>query len=205
MELLGLATDKELNFNKLIDKLCRNAQYKLHALRRIRKYLSLEKAKMLGNAFIDSQFNYAPLIWMFCRKGLYLKMQKIHHKTLKVIYQSNKTYEELLELSETVSIHQRHLRFLVTEVYTNTSYLNPMFMCSFRTHKEIPYNLMKGQVILLPPARSTYYRTTSMHFRGSLIWNNFPSYIKSSRSFCEFKNNIKNFRNINCGCLICQT
>ena len=46
---------------------------------------------MLGNAFIDSQFNYAPLIWMFCRKGLYLKMQKIHHKTLKVIYQSNKT------------------------------------------------------------------------------------------------------------------
>ena len=55
--------------------------------------------------FFDSQFNYAPLIWMFCRKGLYLKMQKIHHKTLKVIYQSNKTYEELLELSETVSTH----------------------------------------------------------------------------------------------------
>ena len=36
--------------------------YKLHALRRIRKYLSLEKAKMLGDVFIDSQFNYAPLI-----------------------------------------------------------------------------------------------------------------------------------------------
>ena len=62
---------------------------------------------------------------MFCRKGLYLKLQKIHHKTLKVIYQSNKTYEELLELSETVSIRQRHL---VTEVYKSTSYLNPRFM-----------------------------------------------------------------------------
>ena len=57
MELLGLTIDKELNFSKHIDKLCRNAQYKLHALRRIRKYLSLEKAKMLGNTFIDSQFN----------------------------------------------------------------------------------------------------------------------------------------------------
>ena len=105
VELLGLTIDKELNFSKHIDKLCRNAQYKLHALRRIRKYLSLEKAKMLGNAFIDSQFNYASLLWMLCRKGLYLKMQKIHHKTLKVIYQPNKTYEDLLELSETVSIH----------------------------------------------------------------------------------------------------
>ena len=39
-------------------------------------YLSLEKAKMLGNAFIDSQFSHVPLIWMFCRKGLYLKMQR---------------------------------------------------------------------------------------------------------------------------------
>ena len=60
---------------------------------------------MLGNALSDSQFIYVQLIWMFCRKGLYLKIQEIHHKTLNVIYQSNNTYKELLELSETVSIH----------------------------------------------------------------------------------------------------
>ena len=61
-ELVGLTIDKELNFSEHTDKLYRNAQYKLNALRRIRKYLSLEKTKMLGNAFIDSQFNYASLI-----------------------------------------------------------------------------------------------------------------------------------------------
>ena len=205
VELLGLTIDKELNFSKHIDKLCRNAQYKLHALRRIRKYLSLEKAKMLGNAFIDSQFNYAPLIWMFCRKGLYLKMQKIHHKTLKVIYQSNKTYEELLELSQTVSIHQRHVRFLVTEIHKSTSLLNPKFISLFFTQKEIPYNLRKGQMLSLPPARSTYYRTNSVLFRGSLMCSNLPNYIKSSRSVCEFKSKIKNFRDTGCGCLICRT
>ena len=60
---------------------------------------------MLGNAFSDSQFIYVPLIWTFCRKGLYLKIQQIYHKTLNVIYQSNNTYKELLELSETVSNH----------------------------------------------------------------------------------------------------
>ena len=203
MELLGLTIDKELNFSKHIDKLYCNAQYKLHALRQIRKYLSLEKAKTLGIAFIASPFNYARLIWMFCRKRLYLKMQKIHLKTLKVIYQSNKIYEELLKLSETVSIHQQHLRLLVTEVYKPTSYLNSKDMCSFFTHKEIPYNLRKGQVLSLPPARSTYYGTNSKHFRGFLIWNNLPSYITSSRSVCEFKNN-KAFQKY-CGCLICRT
>ena len=49
---------------------------------------------MLGNAFIDSQFNYASLLWMFCRKPLYSKIEKIDHKTLKVIYESNDTYEK---------------------------------------------------------------------------------------------------------------
>ena len=42
---------------------------------------------------------------------------------MKVTYESNKTYEELLELSETVSIRKRHLRFLVTEIYKSTSNL----------------------------------------------------------------------------------
>ena len=67
---------------------------------RVRKHLSLEKAEILGNVLVDSPFNYAALKWMFCRKGLYLKVQKIHHKTLMVVYQSKETYEELLELKE---------------------------------------------------------------------------------------------------------
>ena len=35
------------------------ANYKLHALRRIRKYLTFEKSKLLCNAFLNNQFNYA--------------------------------------------------------------------------------------------------------------------------------------------------
>ena len=57
--LSGVLIDKNLTFKKHVDNLLRKAQYKLHALRRIRKFLTMEKAKILGNAFIDSQFNYA--------------------------------------------------------------------------------------------------------------------------------------------------
>ena len=72
--LLGITFDKKLTFKQHVENLCRKAQYKLHALRRIGKFLTIEKAKMLGNAFTDSQFNYAPLLWMFCRKTLYSKI-----------------------------------------------------------------------------------------------------------------------------------
>ena len=194
VELLGITIDKALNFKKHFENLCCTAQYKLHALRRIRKYLALDKAKLLGNAFIDSQFNYAPLIWMFCHKATYLKMQKIHHKSLKVIYQSDASYDDLLQLSNSVSLHQRHLRFLLTEIYKSTGTLNPQFMWSYFKYRKVPYNLRRGPVLFIPPARSTIYGTNSAHFLGSLIWNRLPNLVKSTRSISEFKNAIKKNR-----------
>ena len=45
--LLGITIDNLLNFNEHIDNVCRTANYKLHALLRIKKYLPLQKAKPL--------------------------------------------------------------------------------------------------------------------------------------------------------------
>ena len=96
-------------------KLYRTASYKLHALKRIRRYLSVDKARSLANAYIDSQLNYAPLIWMFASKTLMNKICKIHHRTLQVIYNNfNKSYDEH---NKGVSIHQRHLCYLGIEVF----------------------------------------------------------------------------------------
>ena len=95
--------------SKNIENLVRKDECKLHALRRIRKFFTAEKAKILVNAFIDSQFNYAPLIWMFSRKTLHPKIEKIHHRTLKVCI--DHSYNSILLRSNSVSIHQRQLRF----------------------------------------------------------------------------------------------
>ena len=76
--LLGVIIHKNLTFKKHIDNLVCKTQYKLHALRRIRKFLTVEKAKIPGNAFIYSCFNYASLISMFCGKIFYSKIEKIH-------------------------------------------------------------------------------------------------------------------------------
>ena len=197
--LLGVMIDKNLTFKKHVDSLVCKAQYKLHALRRIRKFLTIEKAKILGNAFIDSQFNYAPLIWMFCRKTLYSKIEKIHHRTLKVVYGIDDSYKNLLLSSNSVSIHQRHLRFLVTEIFKSISQINPEFMWSFFKPKKLSYNLRKEPILNLSKTQATYYGTNAIHFRGSLTWNNLPAKVKSSNSVFEFKTKIKNLGNIDCG------
>ena len=100
-ELLDITIDNQLKFKKHVDNLCRNASYKLNALRRIRNFLTVEKAKMLANAFINSQFNYAPLVWMFAGKTSINKICKIHHRTLQVIHNDyQKSYNELLDINK---------------------------------------------------------------------------------------------------------
>ena len=73
----------------------------------------MKKTRILANAFIESQFNYAPLLWMFASKMTINKICKLHYRNLKVVYNEyDKSYEELLEMNKSVSIHQRHLQFL---------------------------------------------------------------------------------------------
>ena len=71
VELLSFTTDNRLTFKDHINILCCRANYKLHVLRRIRKYLTPEKSKLIYNAFIKNQFNYASIIWMCCRMHNY--------------------------------------------------------------------------------------------------------------------------------------
>ena len=59
--LLGLTIDNRLTFKDHINILCHRANLKLHALRRIRKYFTTVKAKLLYNAFIKlRKFNIKP-------------------------------------------------------------------------------------------------------------------------------------------------
>lgn len=65
---------------------------------------------------------------MFFKKKIYLKTHKIHHKTLKVIYQSDAPDEDFFELSNSTFIHQRQLGFLLMKIYKSAVNANPESM-----------------------------------------------------------------------------
>ena len=76
VKLLGIDIDNKLKFTTHIEKMCSKVNSKTNALRRIRKYLTVDKAVTLFNAFILSNFNYCPIIWMFCRKSANVVINK---------------------------------------------------------------------------------------------------------------------------------
>ena len=79
-----------------------------------------------------------------------------------------------------MSIHQKHLRVLATEIYKSLAGINQDFMKPYFKVKEMPDNLRNGYVLKLLLTNSTYYGINSVFFRACLLWNQLPLSIKTS-------------------------
>ena len=140
---------------------------------------------------------------MFPGKTLISKVQKIHFRTLQVVYNIyEKSYNELLILN--ISIHEKHLQFLITEVYESVNNLNRQFMWNYFNFSTLPYELRKRNKLNLPETRTCHYWISSLLFRGALLWNNLPCNVKESHFVAEFKEKIKKIGNLKCSCVLCR-
>ena len=119
--------------------MCKKVNNKINALCRIPgKWITIEKAGILNNAYILSLFYYCPIVWMFCSKTSNNLIDKTHKRALHVVYSSyDKSLEELLQIDGSVTIHQRNLRTVMIEVYKSINKLNPELMWDIVHIKDI--------------------------------------------------------------------
>ena len=107
--LLGIAIDHEPKFDDHVNRLCKKASLKLNALARIAPFMNVSKKQIMS--FIETQFGYCPLIWMFHSRGLNNKINRIHERALRIIYNDkSSSYRELLTKNRSVTIHHRNIR-----------------------------------------------------------------------------------------------
>ena len=90
-KLLGIYIDSNFWFEYHINRICRKASQKLHALSRIVKYISEDKKHMLFKSFTILQFNYCPIVWMCHGRGLNKKINNIQERALRIVYQDKKS------------------------------------------------------------------------------------------------------------------
>ena len=118
VKLLGITIDNKLNFDEHVTKMCKEVSQKLHALARISNYMSQEKLRIIMKAFIESQFAYCPLVWMFYSRTLNNRTNKLHERALRLVYKdTHLTFNELLRKDNSFTIHHRNLQKLATEMY----------------------------------------------------------------------------------------
>ena len=104
VEILGITLDRNMTFHTHIKNICGKAGL---LTKRSVKNQSLPRSKK--KSFIiqvndKSQFNYCPLVWMFW--GLRLTYRN-----------ETKDFQQILREQNEITIHQRNLQVLMTEVY----------------------------------------------------------------------------------------
>ena len=86
IKLLGITIDRDLKFDKHVLKLCSKTNQKLSVLSRMAKLLSFNKRRTLFKAFVEYQFKYCPIVWMFHSRRTNNKINRLHERALRIVY-----------------------------------------------------------------------------------------------------------------------
>ena len=95
----------------------------------------------------------------FAERRIFGNGKKSKYKALKIVFNSNESFEDLILHSNEMPIYQKQLRQLTTEIYESLTDLSLGFIKPFFTVKEIPYNLRNGHILNLPSTQTTCYGT----------------------------------------------
>ena len=109
-KLLRIHIDSNLTFDEYISSICNKVSKTINVLNRLVNYMSFDERCMVMRAFIESQFNYCPVIWMFHSRTLNNKNNYLHERALRVVYSDCKSsFCGLLDKDKSFSIHHKNI------------------------------------------------------------------------------------------------
>ena len=204
-KLLGIKIDCNLSFNEHVEDICEKASQKLSALARISPYLNESKRRILFKSFISSQFGYCPLVWMFHSRKLNNRINRIHEKALRIVYQDNVSlFQELLEKDKSVSIHQRNLQVLAIEVFKVKIGTAPKILAELFNCRSNNYSLRNPSDFDRVNKNTVKFGENSLTYLAPIIWDQVPKEMKLCNSLNQFKKAIKSFVFQDCPCRLCK-
>ena len=174
---------------------------------RIVNFLPFHKRHIILKTFIESQFSYCPLVWMFCSRTMNNKINRIHERALRLVYQDYKTtFEDLLRKDNSLSFHHRNIHQVAIEMFKVKHDLSPPFIRELFSCKENSQGTRSGDTFERPNVDSVKKGDRSLRIFGPIVWNTMlPESLKACKSLDDFKNSIKTWRPDKCPCELCKT
>ena len=154
--------------------------------------MNSDKCTLLINSFIKSHFSYCPLIWMFCNRKSVKKVNKIYERYLRLMTSNYElSNEELLDLTDEISPHQRCLNSLMTEVYKSLNGISPDIVNDTLAVSKHQYNTRHYNLFVTDRPKTDRYGRNSIPYSANQIWNLLPRQTKNSVNLDSFKLKIK--------------
>ena len=117
-KLFGVLIDRDLKFDEYELSQCKKTGKKLNALIRISNFRTFAQRRNIMKAFIESQFGYYPLVWMFCGRQTNSRINHIHERTLRTLYNDEiSPFEELIGRDKLETIHRNNIKILAAALF----------------------------------------------------------------------------------------
>ena len=204
VKLLGVELDFMLNFDNQIKTMCMKAARQLNVLRRLSKFLSEDTRLLIFKSFIQSNFNYCPLIWHFCSKANAEKLEKLQYRALRIVFNDYvSSYESLLNKVKLPTLHMSRLRCIATETYKCINNMTPEYLKDLVEVKQSNYSFRYENTVKIPTVRTVTYGQRSFRFESARVWNSLPNEYRTAMSFREFKGLIRTWVGPRCNCAMC--
>ena len=186
--------------------MCRKAGQKLSVLLRLSPYLHYNERKLMHITMVKSQLNYCPLVWMFYPRRSGNLINKLQVRALRITYNDQLTdFKSLLSNYNEITIHQRNLQVLMTEIYKIINHIAPPIMSSLLEIRENTHSTRYFQVLSNESRRTINYGLETICYRAPFLWANLPPEYRLKNSLNIFKRKIKNWKGENCPCRLCKT
>ena len=203
-KLLGIKIDSHLNFKEHIESLCKKASQKINALSRLASSMNFEQRRLIINSFVIFHFSYCPVVWMFHGRKLNARINRLHERTLRVVYKDfDSTFEELPRRDSSTTLHQRNLQKIMTEILKVKSGIGLELMKDVFEFAGVPYHLKNQSKCSCGIPCTKKYGIETAFSIGPKLWDKVPSELKNSVSLEEFKARIKSWVPKSCPCKIC--
>ena len=155
-------------------------------------------------AFMISQFSYCLLVLMFHSRNTENRVNKIHERTLRLVYDDSPylSFDGLLIIDKSVSIHQRNLQFLATEIFKVKNGVSTGLWEDIFHFVNKPYDLWNNGILLRKRNRTVFYGTESLSSLASRIWELIPQSLKDETELSNSK--FKTWTISQCPCRLCK-
>ena len=165
-------------------------------------FMPSDKLKTIMKAFILSQFNYCPLVWMFHSRECNNCINRIHERALRIEYSDRtSTLVELLNKDSSVTIHHRKIQLLATEICKFLNGLSPGIMGNIFQLCEHNYTFRSFRSNNI---NTVHYGQLSLSYLTPRIWKLVPDNIKNSPTIQCFKLKIKRWVRHGCPYRLCK-
>ena len=108
-----------------------------------------------------------------------------------IIEKLQRSLSRSLEVLWSLSIHQKCINFLLTEIYKYIHTLSPEIMNEVLSTRANIYNTRQFNVFETYIPTSNGYGLNSIPYKADQLWNLLPENLKSSPLLTLFKNEIK--------------